>query len=128
MQQVYVAITSRLERNVDVEQMRREAGAWTVSLSRFGVAVRAFAFALLGWAIAVARWYRDTSEVGSTTSSLRTLAAQPGALGKWLLGVTAAGFVAYGFYERIHARAIDTSGASADRRRLRPATPRIVTP
>jgi hypothetical protein len=25
-------------------------------------------------------------------------------LGRWLLGVTAAGFVAYGFYEIIHAR------------------------
>jgi hypothetical protein len=49
-------------------------------------------------------WSRDMSEVGSTTSSLRTLAAQPGALGQWLLGVTAAGFVAYGFYEMIHAR------------------------
>jgi hypothetical protein len=27
-----------------------------------------------------------------------------GVLGRWLLGVTAAGFVAYGFYEIIHAR------------------------
>ena len=104
VQQVYAAITSRLERNLDVEQMRREAGAWTVSLSRFGVAARAVVFALLGWAIVVGGWSRDMSEVGSTTSSLRTLAAQPGALGQWLLGVTAAGFVAYGFYEMIHAR------------------------
>jgi hypothetical protein len=53
VQQVYAAITSRLERNLDVEQMRREAGAWTVSLSRFGVAARAVVFALLGWAIVV---------------------------------------------------------------------------
>ena len=45
-----------------------------------------------------------SSEVGTTASSLRTLAAQPGGLGRWLLGVTAAGFVAYGFYEIIHAR------------------------
>ena len=104
VQQVYAAITSRLERNLDVEQMRREAGAWAVDLSRFGVAARAVVFALLGWAIVVAGWSRDTSEVGTTTSSLRTLAEQPGALGRWLLGVTAAGFVAYGFYEVIHAR------------------------
>ena len=104
LQQVYAAITNRLERNLDVEQMRREAGAWAAGLSRFGVAARAVVFALLGWAIVAAGWSRDTSEVGTTTSSLRTLAEQPGALGRWLLGVTAAGFVAYGFYEIIHAR------------------------
>jgi hypothetical protein len=104
VQQVYAAITCRLERNLDVEEMRREAGDWAVGLSRFGVAARAAVFALLGWAIVVAGWFRDPSEVGTTASSFRTLAAQPGGLGRWLLGVTAAGFVAYGFYEIIHAR------------------------
>ena len=104
VQQVYAAITCRLERNLDVEEMRREAGEWAVGLSRFGVAARAVVFALLGWAIVVAGWFRDPSEVGTTASSFRTLAAQPGGLGRWLLGVTAAGFVAYGFYEIIHAR------------------------
>jgi uncharacterized protein DUF1206 len=34
----------------------------------------------------------------------RWTAEQPGALGRWLVGMTAAGFVAYGFYEIIHAR------------------------
>jgi len=104
VQQVYAAITCRLERNLDVEEMRREAGEWAVGLSRFGVAARAVVFALLGWAIVVAGWSRDPSEVGTTASSFRTLADQPGALGRWLLGVAAAGFVAYGFYEIIHAR------------------------
>ncbi len=104
VQQVYAAVTCRLERNLDVEEMRREAGEWAVGVSRFGVAARAVVFALLGWAIVVAGWFRDPAEVGTTASSFRTLAAQPGGLGRWLLGVTAAGFVAYGFYEIIHAR------------------------
>ena len=104
VQQVYAAITCRLERDLDVAEMRREAGEWAVGLSRFGVAARAIVFALLGWGIVVAGWSRDASEVGTTASSLRILAAQPGGLGRWLLGVTAAGFVAYGFYQIIHAR------------------------
>jgi hypothetical protein len=104
VQQVYAAITCRLERNLDVEAMRRETGEWAVGLSRFGVAARAVVFAVLGWAIVVAGWFRDPSEVGTTASSFRTLAAQPGGLGGWLLGVAAAGFVAFGFYEIIHAR------------------------
>jgi hypothetical protein len=104
VQQVYAAITCRLERDLDVAEMRREAGKWAVGLSRFGVAARAIVFALLGWGIVVAGWFRDASEVGTTASSFRILAAQPGGLGRWLLGVAAAGFVAYGLYQIIHAR------------------------
>jgi hypothetical protein len=104
VQQVYAAITCRLERGLDVAEMRREAGEWAVGLSRFGVAARAIVFAMLGWGIVVAGWSRDASEVGTTTSSLRVLAAQPGDLGRWLLGVTAAGFAAYGFYQLLLAR------------------------
>jgi hypothetical protein len=104
VQQAYGAITNRLERNLDVDRMRREAGDWAVSLSRFGVAARAVVFALLGWGIVVAGWFRNASTVGGTAASMRTLAAQPGELGRWLLGVVAAGFVAYGFYEIMHAR------------------------
>jgi hypothetical protein len=102
--QIYRAITGRLERNLNVNELRREAGEWAVGLSRFGMAARAVVFALLGWAIVVAGWSRDPSRVGTTASSLRVLAGQPGALGRWLMGVTAAGFVAYGFYQIIHAR------------------------
>jgi hypothetical protein len=104
VQQVHAAITCRLDRNLDIAALRREAGDWAVGLSRFGVAARAIVFALLGWGMVVSGWLRDASEVGTTTSSLRTLAAQPGGLGRLLLGVTAAGFVAYGFYQIIHAR------------------------
>ena len=112
VQQVYAAITRRLERDLDVAEMRREAGEWAVGLSRFGMALRAIVFALLGWGIVVAGWFRDPSEVGTTASSLRILAAQPGGLGRWLLGVTAAGFVAYGFYQIIHARYLHIRRAS----------------
>jgi Domain of Unknown Function (DUF1206) len=74
VQQVYAAITCRLERNLDVEKMRREAGEWAVGLSRFGVAARAVVFALLGWAI-VLRWTQlrslSTSEMSPRLSLCR---------------------------------------------------------
>lgn len=104
VQQVRAAITCRLERNLDVDRMRREAGGWAVTVSRFGVAARAVVFALLGWTIIAAGWSRNEAEVGTTASALRALAEQPGDLGRWLLGLTAAGLVAYGFYEIVHAR------------------------
>jgi hypothetical protein len=98
------AIKGHLARNMKTAELRSEAGNWAVDVSRFGIGSRAIVFALLGWAVVVAGWSRDPSEVGSVAESLRTLAEQPGALGRWLFGATAAGLVAYGFYEIIHAR------------------------
>ncbi|MCL4813834.1 MAG: DUF1206 domain-containing protein [Vicinamibacteraceae bacterium] len=102
--QAYNAVRCRLERNLDVASMRREAGEWAVGFSRFGVAARAVVLALLGWTVVSAGFTENPSEVDGTASSLRTLAGLPGDLGVWLLGVTAAGLIAYGGYEILHAR------------------------
>jgi hypothetical protein len=104
VQQLRAAYTGHLEHGLDVNGMRREAGGWAVAVSRFGVAARAVVFALIGWTVIAAGWSRDPTEVGTTATTLRTLASQPGPLGRWLFGLIAAGFVAYGFYSMIHAR------------------------
>jgi hypothetical protein len=104
IQQVYMAFQGRLEQNLDLAELRREAGSWAVGVSRFGVAARAVVLVLLGWGAVAAGWYERASEVNTTASSLRALAAQPDGLGPWLLGMTAAGFIAYGFYQMVHAR------------------------
>jgi hypothetical protein len=102
--EIYAAWKGRLEKNLDLEELRRDAGGWAVAVSRFGVAARAIVLALLGWGAVAAGWFRDASEVNTTASSLRALAAQPGDLGRFLLAVSAAGFIAYGFYQLVHAR------------------------
>jgi hypothetical protein len=104
VQQIYAGFTGRLERGLALDELRREAGGWAVHVSRFGVAARAVVFLVLGWGAVTGGWFRDVSEVNTTASSLRTLGAQPGSLGQWLLGITAAGFIAYGFYQIVHAR------------------------
>ncbi|MEO5823681.1 MAG: DUF1206 domain-containing protein [Vicinamibacteraceae bacterium] len=104
VQQIYAGFSGRLERGLDISQLRRDAGEWAVHVSRFGIAARAVVFLVLGWGAAVAGWFRDASEVNTTASSMRTLGAQPGSLGRWLLGIAAAGFIAYGFYQMVHAR------------------------
>ena len=103
-QQMHAAYHCRLEHGLDVNRLRREAGHWAVTVSRFGVAARAVVFALIGSTIITSGWSRDPSEVGTLASTLQTLAGQPGLLGRWLFGAIAAGFVAYGFYSVIHAR------------------------
>jgi hypothetical protein len=102
--EIYMAFQGRLEKNLDLGELRREAGAWAVAVSRFGVAARAVVLGMLGWGTVAAGWFRDASEVNTTASSLRALGAQPGTLGRVLLGAAAAGFIAYGFYQVVHAR------------------------
>lgn len=102
--EIYQASQGRLEQNLDLGELRREAGPWAVGVSRFGVAARAVVLGLLGWGAVAAGWFEDASEVNTTASSLRALASQPGGLGPWLLGLVATGFIAYGFYQVVHAR------------------------
>jgi Domain of Unknown Function (DUF1206) len=104
VQQVYAAYAGRLERGLDVGELRRDAGAWAVHVSRFGVGARALVFVVLGWSAVVAGWSHDASEVSTTAASMRTLGSQPGEIGRGLLAVAAAGFIAYGFYQMVHAR------------------------
>jgi hypothetical protein len=100
----YEAARSRLEPNLRVDLMKREVGAWALGVCRFGVGARAIVMILLGWAVMTAGLSGDPSQVGTTETSLRTIASQPAGTGRWLLGVTAAGLMAYGFYEILHAR------------------------
>jgi hypothetical protein len=112
VQQIYAALACRLEPNLKVANLRRDAGEWAVSVSRFGMGARAAVFIMLGWFVVDAGWSRDASEVATTPVLMRILASQPGGLGDWMLGFVAAGFIAYGFYQVIHARYL----------RIRPAT------
>jgi hypothetical protein len=104
IEQVHAGFTGRLERGLDVNQLRRDAGEWAVRVSRFGVAARAVVFIVLGWSAVMAGWARDASAVSTTAASLRTLGSQAGDVGRWLLALAAAGFMAYGFYQIVHAR------------------------
>jgi hypothetical protein len=87
-----------------VNNLRQEAGEWAVLVSRFGVGARAVVFMMFGWFVIQAGWSRDSSEVPTTPVLMRILAAQPGELGDWMLGTMAAGLIAYGFYQLVHAR------------------------
>ena len=103
VQQMYAALTCRLEPNLKVNSLRQESGEWAVSISRFGVGARAVVFIMFGWFVVHAGWLRDSSEVPTAPVLMRILAAQPGGLGHWTLGVMATGLIAYGFYQIVHA-------------------------
>lgn len=71
-------------------------------LARTGYAARGFAYLPLGVFVILAGLHARAGEVTSTAGALDALEAQPG--GSWILGLTAAGLVAFGAFAFVEAR------------------------
>ncbi|HYD70897.1 DUF1206 domain-containing protein [Azospirillum sp.] len=86
------------------------------TIGRAGFAAKGVVFALVGIFFMHAAWHADSSESGGIVKALRTLEEQPS--GPWLLGIVAAGLIAFGLFSIVQAvyRRIDTREA-ADRLR-----------
>jgi hypothetical protein len=74
-----------------------------VALGSFGIMTRAIVFLLFGCFLAIAAYDGNSREVGGLASVLRAM--QHHAYGDVLLGITATGFLAFGFFEIIEATA-----------------------
>lgn len=71
-------------------------------ISRAGVAARSVVFLVMGVFFLLAALRSNPGEARGLGGALATLAAQP--FGPWLLGVVAAGMVAYAVYQLLEAR------------------------
>lgn len=98
------AYEARLPSDLDTRRLRSEAGAWAVTVSRFGLAARATVFLLIGATAIQAGVTGRASEMEGTEGALRILAHQPGEVGRWMLAAVSIGLMAYGFYQLVHAR------------------------
>ncbi|HYH18141.1 MAG TPA: DUF1206 domain-containing protein [Azospirillum sp.] len=86
------------------------------TIGRAGLAAKGVVFALVGVFFMHAAWHADSSESGGIVKALRILQEQSS--GPWLLGIVAAGLIAFGLFSMVQAvyRRIDTDRA-ADRLR-----------
>jgi hypothetical protein len=80
------------------EAMRRPASV----TARIGYGARGFAYLPLGVFVVLAGLHTRSGEVTSTAAALETLEVQPG--GSWVLGLTAAGLMAFGAFAFVEAR------------------------
>lgn len=71
-------------------------------LARTGYAARGFAYLPLGVFVVLAGLHASAGEVTSTAGALEALEGQPG--GSWILGLTAAGLMAFGAFAFVEAR------------------------
>jgi Domain of Unknown Function (DUF1206) len=72
------------------------------ALARAGYAARGFAYLPLGVFVVLAGLHARSGEVTTTAAALDALEAQPG--GSWILGLTAAGLMAFGAFAFVEAR------------------------
>jgi hypothetical protein len=96
-------LARRLSERLNLRQLSREAGPIVVEISRVGIIARASVMAVMGVVLLRARTSprRATAET-DVSDSLRLIAALPS--GTLLLTLMAAGLMAYGVYQLVHAR------------------------
>lgn len=95
----------RLESDLDASTLRRRAGAWAMPVARGGIGARGVLMIMLAAGLLRAATARRPSAAGGLDTSLSLLNTLP--QGALLLAVAAAGMVAYGIYQLLHARYAD---------------------
>jgi hypothetical protein len=100
--QIADAYRGRLEPDLDAATLRRCAGKWALRAAEGGIAARGLLLAVLGLGLVRAAMKHRASEAGGLDESMVILNTLP--QGTLLLAAAAAGVLAYGIYQLLHAR------------------------
>ena len=100
--QAYRAYSIEFEKDWRTGEMGPIVLHWSVPLSRFGIAARAVAFALIGWFFLRAAIQADPSEARGLDGALRSFYDEP--WGEVWLATVGIGFVCYGIYCALNGR------------------------
>ena len=96
LHQLYKGLGTAYMDRYNSEGMSASNRTWAKRAGRIGHAARGITFGIIGVLLIRGALQHDPNEAVGVGGALATLAAQP--YGKWLLGLVAAGFVAYGIY------------------------------
>ncbi len=100
--EVICALQLQISRQIDLTPVPRALRGSVVKISRFGVGARGAILAVLGMFLVRAALRHDPSEVHGTRESVLEIANA--VQGRWLLAAIAAGLIAYGIDQALHAR------------------------
>jgi hypothetical protein len=99
--QIYLGITLNFEQAFRPYNLSPEQFRVAKFIGRFGTAARGVVFALVGFFLCLAAYYANPSRAQGINGALSFLAKQP--YGLWLLGIVAAGLIAFGIYSLMSA-------------------------
>jgi Domain of Unknown Function (DUF1206) len=99
---LYRSLTKKFRKDLREHEMRSDVRSWAIAVGVFGHAARGVVFGLIGLFLLKAAIEYDPKEAIGLDGALRKLAQQT--YGEWLLGLTAAGLVAYALFCIVQAR------------------------
>lgn len=99
---VYRGLSQKFRKDLKEEQMEDEERRWYTALGVIGHNARGVVFLLAGFFLARAAWQYDPKEAIGLDGALAKIAHQP--YGHFLLGLTAAGLLAYALFCLVQAR------------------------
>jgi hypothetical protein len=100
--QIYKGFKYKFRKRIEVQKMSSAEERWTKRIGKIGFTARGIVFNIIGYFLIRAAINHNPEEVRGLDGALGALAEQP--FGKALLGIVAAGLIAYGFYMFIEAR------------------------
>lgn len=100
--QFYRAYSAKFVNKLKTLEMNHQERTWAERAGRVGFAARGVVYLIIGGFLAVSALRTNPQEAVGFGEALQKLAQQP--YGPWLLGLVAAGLVAYGFFAIVLAR------------------------
>lgn len=99
---IYQAYKIKFRKKLNLRELDYEQENLLVNISRFGVAARGVVFVIIGFFVLQAAYKANPDKVKGLNGALDTLLQQP--FGRILLGLVAAGLIAYAVYLFVQAR------------------------
>lgn len=94
--QCYLGIESKFEKQFKPYAITQENYRIAIQIGRFGTVARGIVFAIVGFFFCLAAYYASPGRAQGIDGALNYLAKQP--YGLWLMGIVAAGLIAFGIY------------------------------
>lgn len=100
--QIYKGLSAKFRKRLKLGQMSYAKKAWATLIGKIGYAARGIVFLLVGGFLVRAALYYNPGEAKGLEGVFDTLAQRP--FGQWMMGVVAAGLIAYGIYTLVESR------------------------
>ena len=100
--QIYKGLSAKFRKRLKLGQMSYAKKAWATLIGKIGYVARGIVFLLVGSFLVRAALYYNPEEAKGLEGVFDTIAQRP--FGQWMMGVVAAGLIAYGIYTLVESR------------------------